>query len=241
MSHHHSADPRLGTDIGAYHIDGLIGEGGMGKVYLATKPDGTRVALKLVKEDYARDETFRRRFYREARIAQSVKHENVVPMLSSGEVDGLPYMAQRFVDGMALDKKIRRDGPLDVASAVRICTDVAAGLEALWAFYQAQVPAVEGAGPAPTRASRASLVLPGDPLLDPDPIYQLQSEIVYGAAREAVTFLLARYGERRVVDLLRRMHAGKRFPAAFHEAIGIGEVEFAADFRHYVIWQGWRR
>ncbi len=133
MSDQSSADPRLGTDIGEYHIDGLIGEGGMGKVYLATTPDGTRVALKLVKEDFARDETFRRRFYREARIAQNVKHENVVPMLATGEHDGLPYMAQRFVDGMALDKKIKRDGPLDVATAIRICTDVAAGLEALWA------------------------------------------------------------------------------------------------------------
>ncbi len=133
MSHHSSADPRLGTDVGDYHVVGLIGEGGMGTVYLATAPDGTRVALKVVKEDYARDETFRRRFSREARIAQSVKHENVVPMLASGEHDGLPYMAQRFVDGMALDKKIRRDGPMDVADAVGICTDVAEGLEALWA------------------------------------------------------------------------------------------------------------
>jgi serine/threonine protein kinase len=129
----HSADPRVGTEIGEYHIEGLIAEGGMGRVYLATAPDGARVALKLVKEDYARDETFRRRFYREARIAQSVKHENVVPMLATGEHEGLPYMAQRFVDGMALDQKIKRDGPLDVANAIRICTDVAAGLEALWA------------------------------------------------------------------------------------------------------------
>ncbi|HUA45890.1 MAG TPA: serine/threonine-protein kinase [Solirubrobacteraceae bacterium] len=127
------SDPRVGSQIGEYNVDAVLGEGGMGKVYTATGPDGDRVALKLVKDDYARDETFRRRFYREARIAQTVKHPNVVPVLTTGEVDGLPYMAQRFIEGMSLDEKLKRDGPLDVQTAVQVCTDVAAGLEALWA------------------------------------------------------------------------------------------------------------
>jgi len=127
------SDPRIGSQIGEYNVDDLLGEGGMGKVYTATGPDGGRVALKLVKEDYARDETFRRRFYREARIAQTVKHPNVVPVLETGEVDGIPYMAQRFIDGMSLDDKLKRDGSLDPQTAVQVCTDVAAGLEALWA------------------------------------------------------------------------------------------------------------
>jgi serine/threonine-protein kinase len=126
-------DPRIGTRIGDYHIDRVLGEGGMGKVYCATDSEGTRLALKLVKEDYARDETFRRRFYREARIAQTVKHPNVVPVVATGEHQGLPYMAQKFVDGLALDQKLKQDGPLDVATTVGICSDVAAGLEALWA------------------------------------------------------------------------------------------------------------
>src|SRR5581483_6054732 len=111
------SDPRIGSQIGEYNVDSLLGEGGMGKVYTATGPDGGRVALKLVKDDYARDETFRRRFYREARIAQTVQH---------------PYVAQRFIEGMSLDDKLKRDGPLDVQTAVGVCTDVAAGLEALW-------------------------------------------------------------------------------------------------------------
>ena len=133
------SDPRIGSQIGEYSVDDLLGEGGMGKVYTATGPDGGRVALKLVKDDYARDETFRRRFYREARIAQTVQHPNVVPVLDTGEVDGLPFMAQRFIEGdregqsLSLDDKLKRDGQLDVQTAVGICTDVAAGLEALWA------------------------------------------------------------------------------------------------------------
>jgi serine/threonine protein kinase len=128
-----SDDPLVGTKFGDYGIDSFLAQGGMGKVYRATAPDGTAVALKLVKADYARDETFRRRFYREARIAQMVKHPNVVPVVDTGEQDGMPFMAQRFIQGESLDEKLKRDGPLDVATAVQVCTEVAAGLEALWA------------------------------------------------------------------------------------------------------------
>ncbi len=127
------SDPAIGTQIGDYQIVELLGVGGMGRVYRATGADGSIVAIKLVKQDYARDETFRRRFFREARIAQSVIHPNVVPVVATGEENGMPYMAQRFVDGQSLEQKLRRDGTLDVATAVRICTDVAAGLEGLWA------------------------------------------------------------------------------------------------------------
>jgi serine/threonine protein kinase len=126
------SDPRIGSQIGEYNVDAVLGEGGMGKVYTATGPDGGRVALKLVKDDYARDETFRRRFYREARIAQTVQHPNVVPVVATGEHEGLPYMAQRFIEGESLDGKLKREGHLDVQTTVSICTDVAAGLEALW-------------------------------------------------------------------------------------------------------------
>jgi serine/threonine-protein kinase len=126
-------DPLIGAEIGGYRVDRLLGEGGMGKVYSATGPNAAAVALKVVKPDYARDETFRRRFQREARIAQTVKHPNVVPVLATGEDDGIPYMAQQFIDGTSLDQELKRSGPLDVATALRICSDVAAGLEALWA------------------------------------------------------------------------------------------------------------
>jgi hypothetical protein len=54
-------------------------------------------------------------------------------------------------------------------------------------------------------------------------------------------FLLRRYGEDRVREVLRLMGRGQRFPAAFKAAIGITDAEFAADFRRYVVWEGWRR
>lgn len=127
------ADERIGSRVGDYRIDSLVGVGGMGKVYLATASDGTRVALKIVKDDFARDETFRCRFKREARIAQTVRNPHVIPVLATGEQDGIPYLAQRFIDGSSLEQKLKREGRLDLPTTVRICAEVADGLQALWA------------------------------------------------------------------------------------------------------------
>jgi serine/threonine-protein kinase len=127
-----AADDRVGTRFGAYEIESLIGVGGMGKVYKAAADDGTSVALKIVKRDFARDETFRRRFRREARIAQTVRNPHVVPVRDTGEHDGLPYLTAEFIEGTTLDQKLEREGRLDLATTVRICSQVADGLQALW-------------------------------------------------------------------------------------------------------------
>jgi serine/threonine-protein kinase len=125
-------DPRVGTYVGEYRINGVAGIGGMGRVYDATGPDGTRVALKVVKPDLARDQTFRRRFEREARIAQTVRNPHVVPVLATGEHEGMPYMAQQFIEGSSLEQKLKAEGRLEVPVAVKICAEVAEGLRALW-------------------------------------------------------------------------------------------------------------
>jgi serine/threonine protein kinase len=126
-----AADDRVGTRFGDYRIDSLIGVGGMGKVYKALGPDGTPVALKIVKKDLARDETFRRRFRREARIAQTVRNPHFVPVRESGELDGIPYLAAQLIDGKPLDQKLKAEGRLDLPTTVRICSEVADGLQAL--------------------------------------------------------------------------------------------------------------
>jgi serine/threonine-protein kinase len=127
-----AADHRVGTRFGEYQITALIGVGGMGKVYRATAADGTPVALKIVKDDLARDETFRRRFRREARIAQTVHNPHVVPVRDTGELDELPYLAARFIEGTVLEDKLAREGRLGLGVVVRICAEVAEGLDALW-------------------------------------------------------------------------------------------------------------
>jgi len=117
------------------------------------------------------------------------------------------------------------------------------GPEDLWTFYLSRLPGT-GSGdgePGRSRARSRPAALPGDPIVDPDPIYQEQSHVVYGAAHQAAEFLIRRYGEARVQRVLALMSEGKRFPAAFAEAIGITEAEFAADFRRYIVWEGWRR
>jgi hypothetical protein len=116
-----------------------------------------------------------------------------------------------------------------------------AGAEELWAFYEKRLPGSGFGEPGRARRSPRTAAFYGDPIVDSDPIYQEQSEIVYGAAHLAVEFLLRRYGEDRVRQVLRLMGAGQRFPAAFKAAIGITDQEFAADFRRYVVWEGWRR
>lgn len=128
-----SGDSRVGQSVGPYKIESVLGVGGMGHVYLASAPDGAQVALKVVKADLARDETFRRRFDREASIAKRIEHPNVVPVLDQSEHEGIPYLAQRYIRGGNLADRIEAQGQLDVGTAVQVCEQVASGLDALHA------------------------------------------------------------------------------------------------------------
>ena len=120
----------LGERVGPYMVERMLGEGGMARVYCALAPGDNRVALKIIKGDVA-DETFRRRFDREARMAAMVKHRNVVPVLDTGESNGVPYMAQQYVTGGSLSERIKREGSLGVDETVRLCSQIGAGLDAL--------------------------------------------------------------------------------------------------------------
>ena len=118
-------------------------------------------------------------------------------------------------------------------------------LEGLWSFYE-QGLAADGAGDGEAGRGAARVRLArgqrseGDPLGDPEPLYQERSEVVYGAAHHAFSFLVERYGEGRVRETLERMRGGAVFSRAFQESFGLAEADFGADFRRYVLWQGWR-
>lgn len=114
-------------------------------------------------------------------------------------------------------------------------------IEDLWEFYREHLAGSGDGVPGPAGGARAALAQAGDPIVDPDPLYQDRSHLVYGAAHHAAQFLVTRYGEARVLEVIRLMGTGLRFPAAFKEAIGLRDAEFTADFRRYVVWQGWRR
>ena len=120
-----------GQSVGPWHVESMLAMGGMGRIYKAHGPNGESVALKLIKPELARDLIFRKRFDREAQIAERVKHPHLVPVLDAGEHAGVPYLAQQFIGGGSLAEKIEKDGPLDLATAVRVCSEVAGGLDAL--------------------------------------------------------------------------------------------------------------
>jgi serine/threonine-protein kinase len=126
-----AGEPRKGDTVGRWTLGDQLGEGGMGRVFRAIGDDGEEAAVKIVKADLARDQVFRRRFDREARTASRVGHPNVVPVVATGEQDGVPYLAQVYIRGGSLEDQIMRAGKLPVAEAVRICTAVASGLDAL--------------------------------------------------------------------------------------------------------------
>ena len=128
-----AGEPNTGDTVGPWKLGDQLGEGGMGRVFRATNGEGEEAAVKIVKADLARDKVFRRRFDREAAIAQRVEHPHVVPVIDTGEQDGLPFLAQVFIRGGSLEDRIVREGALPLAEAVRICTAVASGLDALHA------------------------------------------------------------------------------------------------------------
>jgi serine/threonine-protein kinase len=124
-------EPKQGDAVGRWRLGDQLGEGGMGRVFRGTDADGNQAAVKIVKAALASDKVFRRRFEREAKVAQRVNHPHVVPVIEAGEIEGLPYLAQVFIAGGSLEDRIEREGRLPLADSVRICTAVASGLDAL--------------------------------------------------------------------------------------------------------------
>lgn len=79
---------------------------------------------------------------------------------------------------------------------------------------------------------------PEDPLADAESLYQRKPELVYGAAHQAFTFLVQRYGIAKIRALLQAMHTGLSFDAAFQSAIGLNRRDFERDFLTYVRFRG---
>ncbi|MGX2998564.1 serine/threonine-protein kinase [Streptomyces sp. JNUCC 64] len=132
----------VGSQVAGYRVEGEIGRGGMAVVYRARdlRLDRT-VALKLLAPELARNDTFRRRFTHESRVAAAIDHPHIVPVFEAGEADGVLYIAMRYVEGLdlrhLLDSRADRSGagddaggrlPLD--TAVRVAAQVASALDA---------------------------------------------------------------------------------------------------------------
>jgi CHASE2 domain-containing sensor protein len=117
--------------IAGYRIEAVVGRGGMGVVYRASQLALERpVAIKLIATERAQDPVFRERFEREARLAASIEHVNVIPVYEAGEDDGLLYIVMRLVDGIDLAAILDRGGALEPARAARLVGQLAAALDA---------------------------------------------------------------------------------------------------------------
>ncbi|MFE7413099.1 serine/threonine-protein kinase [Streptomyces laurentii] len=122
----------VGKQVAGYRVEAEIGRGGMAVVYRARdlRLDRT-VALKLLAPELARNDTFRRRFAHESRVAAAIDHPHIVPVFEAGETEGVLYIAMRYVPGLDLRALLdRQGGALAPAVAGRIAVQVASALDA---------------------------------------------------------------------------------------------------------------
>ena len=110
-----------------YALSGLLGTGGMAEVFLAhDRLLGRELALKVLREEYAKDEGFVSRFRKEARSAAALSHPYVVQIYDHGRAeDGRYYIAMEHVPGGNLEDLILRRGSLDPAEAANLASQVA--------------------------------------------------------------------------------------------------------------------
>jgi serine/threonine-protein kinase len=119
-----------GTTIAGYEILRSLGHGGMGDVYLARREGESRsVALKLLSMGLASDTRFRDRFERESHMATSLEHPHIVPVYATGVVEGVRYIAMRYVDGPTLRDLIDDESPLDSRRTLSLLAQVASALD----------------------------------------------------------------------------------------------------------------
>src|SRR5918998_119122 len=114
---------------GRYRILRKLGSGGMANVYLAEDEDlGRRVAIKILNDRYASDDTFNERFRREAKSAAALSHPNIVSIYDRGEADGRPYIAMEVIEGRSLKELVVARGPLPIGQAVAYAKQVLGAL-----------------------------------------------------------------------------------------------------------------
>jgi eukaryotic-like serine/threonine-protein kinase len=120
---------RTGQTVAHYKVLSLLGEGGMGKVYLAEDTKlSRRVALKFLSTNFTEDHERLRRFEQEARAASALNHPNILTIYEIGDADGRRFIATEYIEGQTLRESLRSD--LDIDNALEIAIQVASALVA---------------------------------------------------------------------------------------------------------------
>ncbi|MBT2479341.1 protein kinase [Streptomyces sp. ISL-94] len=115
--------------LGPYRLLGVLGAGGMGKVYFGRDADGRTAAVKVLLPELAHDPNLAQRFVREAHTAQAVTSPGVARVLNARSEDGnRPWIATEFLSGPTLDDAVQRFGPFDPDGIRALAASLAATL-----------------------------------------------------------------------------------------------------------------
>ena len=122
----------IGETVGNYRITKLLGEGGMGAVYLAEHPGiGRKAAVKVLHPDLTRHTDMATRFFNEARAANAIRHPGIVEVLDFGTLPtGVSYIVMEFLEGESLAARLRTSGRLPIATAIEYTRQAAEALGA---------------------------------------------------------------------------------------------------------------
>jgi len=122
----------LGSDFGPrYHIEALLGKGGMGEVYKAYDKELDRtVAIKLVLSDLSEEPDTMQRFKQELLMASKVSHKNILRIHDLGDVDGIKFISMAYVEGEDLHHVLKREGRLPLERALKITRQLCGALAA---------------------------------------------------------------------------------------------------------------
>src|SRR6476469_2871278 len=122
MEHRQQLQDTLGS---TYTLERELGGGGMSRVFVAEETRlGRRVVVKVLTPELTAGISADR-FEREIRLAASLQQANIVPLLSAGETEGLPYYTLPYVEGESLRHRLRQSGAMPIGEAINVLRDVA--------------------------------------------------------------------------------------------------------------------
>ncbi|MFJ2770989.1 WD40 repeat domain-containing serine/threonine protein kinase [Streptomyces sp. NPDC087300] len=122
------SDPR---QVGPYRIEGRLGQGGMGSVFLGTSPAGRQVAVKLIRREFASAPHFRERFAREVEAARRVGGFHTAQVVDADPEAESPWLVTDFIAGPTLQQLVTGQGALSAEAVLRLGAGLAEGLAAI--------------------------------------------------------------------------------------------------------------
>jgi serine/threonine protein kinase len=119
------------VSVGSFRLLGVLGSGGMGRVYLGESPTGRRVAIKVIRPDLAEDPAFRTRFQREVTAARTVSPLYTAAVVDADTATTSPWFATAYIDGPSLLSLVEANGPLAAGAVLTLAAGLAEALASI--------------------------------------------------------------------------------------------------------------